>query len=582
LDAKLNNKFLIFLTLGIVAAACSPSPEPDPAQTVNAVANDFVDGYYAQYPEEVYEVGFPNAPADRFGDHSAASLAAWDAQVDGWLGELNAVDVSSLAGTPEAVTWMFAHERLHALVDRRICRTELWNVSPTWTGWQTTIASTLAVQPVDTPEQRRQALARIQDLQRFIDTEISNLRRGIEENYLAPNTNVAAVIGQISSLLNSTMDESPFFDPAARSDNAEFAAEYRRAMEDEVIPAITRYRDFLSNEYEGRDGIGVSNNPDGKACYRASVRYWSSLDMDPENIHRTGLSQVGRIRSEMLAVAKESFGTDDLDGLLVELKTNPEYTFASEEEMLEHVEAAVARGKAAVHDWFGHVPDAEMIVVPYPAFEKNSGGGFYAAGTADGSRPGTYKVGTYNPTSISKAGQESTAFHEGYPGHHLQISIALMNESLHPILRYMYVSGSAEGWALYTETLADEMGLYSSPVTRLGMLSDEAHRAARLVVDPGIHVMGWTRQQAIDYVLENTALGIDNVSYEIDRYAAVPGQATSYLLGSLEIQRLRANAERLLGERFDIRKFHDRVLANGGVTLPMLAISIDVWIGEQM
>ena len=126
------------------------------------------------------------------------------------------------------------------------------------------------------------------------------------------------------------------------------------------------------------------------------------------------------------------------------------------------------------------------------------------------------------------------------------------------------------------------MGLYSSPVTRLGMLSDEAHRAARLVVDPGIHVMGWTRQQAIDYVLENTALGIDNVSYEIDRYAAVPGQATSYLLGSLEIQRLRANAERLLGERFDIRKFHDRILANGGVTLPMLAISIDVWIGEQM
>jgi uncharacterized protein (DUF885 family) len=284
----------------------------------------------------------------------------------------------------------------------------------------------------------------------------------------------------------------------------------------------------------------------------------------------------------MLAVAKDSFGTDDLDGLLNELRTNPEYTFASEEEMLEHVRAAVARGKAAVHEWFSYVPDAEMIVVPYPAFEKNSGGGFYSAGAADGSRPGTYKVGTFNPTSISKAGQESTAFHEGYPGHHLQTSIALTNESLHPILRYMYVSGSSEGWALYTETLADEMGLYSSPVTRLGMLSDEALRAARLVVDSGIHIMGWTRQQAIDYVLENTALGVDGVSYEIDRYAAVPGQATSYLLGSLEIQRLRANAEQLLGERFDIRKFHDRILANGGVTLPMLAASIDVWIGEKL
>ena len=578
----MNNKFLVFLTLTNFIAACSPPPDVDPAQKVNAVANEFVDGYYAQYPEEVYEVGYPDAPADRFGDHSAASLAAWDTKVDGWLDELNAVDISSLAGTAEAVTWMFAHERLQALVDRRICRTELWNVSPTWTGWQTTITSTLAVQAVDTPEQRQQALARIQDLRRFIDTEISNLRRGMEANYLAPNTNVAAVIGQISSLLDAATDDSPFFDPAARSDDGEFVAEYRRLMEAEVIPAITHYRDFLRDEYEGRDGIGVSNNPDGRACYKASVRYWSSLDMDPEDIHRTGLSQVGRIRSEMLAVATDSFGTDDLDGLLDELRTNPEYTFASEEEMLEHVRAAVARGKAAVHDWFGYVPDAEMIVVPYPAFEKNSGGGFYSTGAADGSRPGTYKVGTYNPTSISKAGQESTAFHEGYPGHHLQTSIALMNESLHPILRYMYVSGSSEGWALYTETLADEMGLYSSPVTRLGMLSDEAHRAARLVVDPGIHIMGWTRQQAIDYVLENTALGVDGVSYEIDRYAAVPGQATSYLLGSLEIQRLRANAEQLLGERFDIRKFHDRILANGGVTLPMLATSIDAWIAEQL
>jgi len=582
LDAKLNNKFLVFLTLTTIIVACSPPPDADPAQKVNAVANEFVDGYYAQYPEEVYEVGYPDAPADRFGDHSAASLAAWDEKVDGWLDELNAVDISSLAGTPEAVTWMFAHERLQALVDRRICRTELWNVSPTWTGWQTTITSTLAVQAVDTPEQRQQALGRIQDLRRFIDTEISNLRRGMEANYRAPNTNVAAVIGQISSLLDAATDDSPFFDPAARSDDGEFIAEYRRLMEAEVIPAMTRYRDFLRDGYGGRDGIGVSNNPDGKACYKASVRYWSSLDMDPEDIHRTGLSQVGRIRSEMLAVAKEYFGTDDLDGLLDELKTNSEYTFASEEEMLEHVEAAVARGKAAVHDWFGHVPEAEMIVVPYPAFEKNSGGGFYSAGAADGSRPGTYKVGTFNPTSISKAGQESTAFHEGYPGHHLQTSIALTNESLHPILRYMYVSGSSEGWALYTETLADEMGLYSSPVTRLGMLSDEAHRAARLVVDPGIHVMGWTRQQAIDYVLENTALGVDGVSYEIDRYAAVPGQATSYLLGSLEIQRLRANAEQLLGERFDIRKFHDRILGNGGVTLPMLATSIDVWIAEEL
>ena len=173
------------------------------------------------------------------------------------------------------------------------------------------------------------------------------------------------------------------------------------------------------------------------------------------------------------------------------------------------------------------------------------------------------------------------AFHESWPGHHLQVTVALLNEDLHPVQRYMFVSGMAEGWGLYSERLADEAGLYSSELSRLGMLSNEAFRAARLVVDPGIHVLGWTRDEAIDYMLENTAEGFDAVSSEVDRYAAVPGQATSYLIGSLEIQRLRAHAQEQLGDDFDIRAFHDRVLADGGVTLPMLGASIEAWIEEE-
>ena len=303
--------------------------------------------------------------------------------------------------------------------------------------------------------------------------------------------------------------------------------------------------------------------------------------MTAEEIHRAGLSQMARIQSEMLQIAKDSFGTDDVKGLLTELRTNPEYTFGSEQEMLDYIGAAVQRGKEAVPDWFGNVPDADLIILPSPAYEKDSGGGFYSAGAADGSRPGTYQVGTYNPQGISKAGPESTAFHESYPGHHMQVSLALTNSSLHPILRYIGVSGSVEGWALYTERLADEMGLYSSDISRLGMLSNEAYRAARLVVDPGMHVMGWTRDDAIQYMLDHTAEGIDSLTSEVDRYAAVPGQATSYLLGSLEIQRLREKAELALGDDFDIREFHDRILANGGVTLPMLGTTIDAWIAEQ-
>lgn len=576
------SKRLLFPALAIMlVAACSRAPEDSPADLVNAVASEFVHEYFTQFPEEVYEVGYGEAPMDRFGDHSESAIEAWDARVDYWLTVLNSIDVAALDGTADAITYTFTRERLQSLVDRRICQIDLWNISPTWTSWQYMFASTLAIQPIETKAEQQAAIDRIVDAARYLNTDVSNLRRGLDQGYAAPQSGVDAVLDQVTTLIETPTDESPMFSPAQRSDDEAFVSQYRTAYESTMKPAMVAYRDFLANDYRGREGIGVSNNPHGRECYAASVRYWSSLSMSAEDIHRAGLSQMARIQSEMLQIAKESFGTEDVKSLLAELRTNPEYTFGSEQELLDYINAAVQRGKDAVPDWFGKVPDADLLVIPSPAYEKDSGGGFYSAGAADGSRPGTYQVGTYNPQGISKAGPESTAFHESYPGHHMQMSLALTNEALHPILRYIGVSGSVEGWALYTERLADEMGLYSSDIARLGMLSNEAYRAARLVVDPGMHVMGWTRDDAIQYMLDHTAEGIDSLTSEVDRYAAVPGQATSYLLGSLEIQRLRKKAEKALGDAFDIREFHDHILANGGITLPMLGAEIDAWIAEH-
>jgi len=567
--------------LFLMIAACSQAPDESPADLVDEIAAKFVHEYFTQFPEEVYEVGYGGAPLNRFGDHSEASTAAWDARVDGWLSSLNAVDVTALTSTADTVTYVFTRDTLQSLVDRRVCQNDLWNISPTWTGWQFMFASTLAIQPVATADERQAAIERIIDAARYLNTDVSNLRRGLDQGFLAPQSNVVAVIEQVTSLIETDAAESPFYSPAARSSDEAFVAAYADAYDTTLKPALIAYRDFLADDYEGRETPGVGANPNGEACYAASVRFWSSLSITADDIHRAGLSEMARIQTEMLQIAEESFGTDDVKGLLAELRTNPDYTFGSEQELLDYVAAAVKRGEDAVPDWFGNLPDAELVIIPSPAYEKDSGGGFYSAGAADGSRPGTYQVGTYNPQGISKAGPESTAFHESYPGHHMQVSLALENKSLHPILRYIGVSGFVEGWALYTERLADEMDLYSSEVARLGMLSNEAYRAARLVVDPGMHVMGWSRDEAIQYMLDHTAEGIDGVSSEVDRYAAVPGQATSYLLGSLEIQRLRRKAEQALGENFDIREFHDRVLANGGVTLPMLGTTIDAWISEQ-
>jgi uncharacterized protein (DUF885 family) len=443
------------------------------------------------------------------------------------------------------------------------------------------LIATLAIQPVATAGEKSDALARIADVARYLNTEVGILREGMRNDYLAANTNVAAVLQQTEALIATPTDESPFFDPAKSADDPDFSDRYKEILEGEVLAAMTAYRDFLANEYQGRDKVGVSANPNGQLCYRASVRFHSSLDMSPEDIHRTGLSEMSRIQTEMHQIARESFGTDDLKSLLQTLRTDPQYTFESEAAVLEYASAAVARAKAELGNWFGYVPDAPLDIKPSPAYEQDSGGGFYAAGSADGSRPAYYQVGTYNPQGISRAGMEATAFHESYPGHHFQNIVATQNENLHPILRFMYVSGMAEGWALYSEKLADEMGLYTDAVDRLGMLSNEAYRAARLVVDPGMHVMGWTRDQAIDYMMENTAEGFDAVSSEVNRYIAVPGQATSYLLGSMEIQRLRHKAEETLGDDFDIKVFHDKVIANGGVSLPMLKASIDAWMQSQ-
>jgi uncharacterized protein (DUF885 family) len=571
--------------LALILGACSEPPADEPSESVEdrvaRVANEFVDGYYSHYPEDVYETGYPDAPMDRFGDHSEESDTAWDTQVDHWLAELNGIEPSSISGTATALAYVFTRAQMQALVDRRVCQQALWNISPTWTGWQYMVASTLAIQPVGTAEQRADALARAVDTARFVKTEVSNLRRGLDQGYAAGANNVTAVIDQISSLIDTPTPDSPFYSPAARADDEEFIAAYTEVLESDLRDAMIAYRDFLANDYQGHDGPGVGANPDGARCYAASVRYWASSSMAPDEIHRKGLSEMARIQSEMLEIAQASFGTDDVKALLAELRSNPEYTFASEQEMVDYITEAVGRGKAAVGDWFGYVPEAELRIVQSPAYKKDSGGGFYSVGLADGSRPGIYTIGTYNPTAISKAGPESTAFHESYPGHHLQMTVALRNESAHPIFRYITVSGTVEGWALYTERLADEMGLYSSDLARLGMLSNEAYRAARLVIDPGMHVMGWTRDEAIQYMLDHTTESRGSVQSEVDRYSAVPGQATSYLIGSLEIQRLRKRAEEALGDDFDIREFHDRILAAGGVTLPMLGATIEAWISRH-
>lgn len=567
----------------LLLAACG-GREPAAARAVTELADRYVAEWVETFPDQATRFGVANAPHHRLPDRSPDAIARWEAFEDSLLSALERVDVSQLReGHASRITHGFLHTILRNTIDFRACRMEWWNVSPTWTGWMSTLASLAEIQPVATHEEQAAAFGRFSSLPRYVQWEILHLRRGLREGYSAPRTNVEAVIRQADALLASPVEESPWVVMAANT-NLEFRDQMVWIDTSAIRPAIREYRDFLQLEYlpAARTAVGVSANPNGEACYRAAIRYHATVEMTPEAVHQVGLDQMAVIRAEMEAIAERMFGSPDIPAALGALRSDPAYLMGNREATLVLARDAVARSKAAAPEWFGILPRSDVVVEPVPAFaEASAPGAFYNPPAEDGSRPGRYSINLYEAETKPRAGIEATAFHEAFPGHHLQIAIAQEREGLHPIQRYLYLSGFGEGWALYTERLSDEMGLYSADVDRFGLLSNEALRAARLVVDAGMHALGWTRAQAIEYMLANTAESRASVTAEVDRYIAVPGQATAYMLGSLEIARLRAEVQEALGERFDIREFHDRILEDGSVPLSMLREKIERWVAGR-
>ena len=321
----------------------------------------------------------------------------------------------------------------------------------------------------------------------------------------------------------------------------------------------------------------MAANPNGARCYEASVRSASSVAKSAGDVHELGRRQMDLITAEMKAIAERSFQTSDVPKLLQQLRTNRKYLFRNRADLIAYSQAALARAKLAAPQWFGLLPKADVVIEPYPKFREKNAPNEYNPPAEDGSRPAVFFISAYEAEKKSRGEAESTTFHETIPGHHLQIAIALERRDVHPIGRYIGNSGYLEGWALYTERLAGEMRLYSSDLDRLGMLSNQALRASRLVVDPGMHALGWTRQQAVDYMLTHTAESEHSVSSEVDRYIIWPGQATAYMIGMLEIQGARDAAQKTLGPKFEIKAFHDRVLEDGAVPVAFLTDKIRKW-----
>ena len=559
------------------AAACgrtdSTAPTPEPADArVRELADAYVSGFFDQFPEQATYYGVAGRRHDRLSDRSLDALAAWHAREDRWLTDVSAIDPAAILSPSLRATYAILREALESAAAFRVCRAELWNVSQ-MTGWHVGLGYLVTIQPVGNDQARQEALARWGSLPTYLVTEIANLREGMKLGYTAPSHIVRIVIDQVRTLAASRVSDSPFATPAVNDKTPEFEKAFTALTMQQIVPAARRYADFLEREYlpAARDAIAVAAHPNGAACYDASIRANSTLAKSAREIHDIGVREVARLDGAMKTIAERSFGTGDVPALMQRLRTDREYVFRSRQELIAYSTAALERARAAAPQWFGILPKAGVRIEAYPVYREKSGApGEYNPPSEDGTRPGLFYINASQPEKTTRADNESTAFHETIPGHHLQVAIAVERTDIHPLGRYIFNGGYVEGWALYAEQLADEMKLFSGDLDRLGMLSSQNWRAARLVVDTGLHALGWTRQQAIDFMLAHTPQSAESAASEVDRYIIMPGQATSYMLGMLEILGAREESRQVQGSAFDIKAFHDRVLEDGAVPLMFL------------
>lgn len=546
------------------------------------IANSYEKAFFDHHPEAGMYWGRTDVSQDRFTDHSMAAYLAWQKAESEFLSALIKLDENDLKGSSLHVTYQLLKQYLESKLASRLCKEELWYIDPLW-GWHNKMAMIAEKQPVGTPENRAKALKRWQTFSTVVKDEINNLRIGLSEGYSAPKPAVQRVLKQLKLMIDSPIENSPYFEFAKRDGNDTFKKQVAELIVNQINPSLKIYAEYLETEYlpAARTSIGVSSLPNGAACYQSKIRQEATLNIPPNEIFDYGMQHMRQLQVEVQTIGLKQFGTQSMVQTFHQAKHQTLHSFKSDQDILRYNQAALSRAKLKSPSWFDKMPNADGIIKPYPLHRAQTGAaGEYHPPSNDGAHPGIFYINTYEPQNKSRIDQEATLFHELIPGHHFQVALSQEDKSHHSLNKYLWNAGYGEGWALYVERLADEMGLYQDDISRLGMLSNEALRTARLVVDPGIHVMNWSREQAVQYLKEHTALEEHIIEGEVDRYMMHPGQATSYMLGKREIESLRQLAKDKLKDKFDIRQYHNQVLKNGSVTLPMLRDQIHSWLKD--
>lgn len=470
--------------------------------------------------------------------------------------------------------------------------TDLWKI-PSQQFWGLPITmgqlgSGEQFQPFKTPQDYRNWLGRVKGFTAWTDSAIENFREGIKTGFVLPRILVEKMIPQMTDMVVTDPTKSLFFGPINKFpetftdvEKKELTLAYVKAIQTDILPSFRKLRDFLKDEYlpKARSSHGISALQGGPEIYNYLVRYWTTTNKTPDEIYETGLKEVARIRSEMEKVKDEVGFKGSLKDFFAHLKTDPKLMpFKTPEEVLNAFREIHAKMEPKLKTMFGRVPKTPFEIRQTEAFRAASASAEYNPGSPDGTRPGIFYIPildakTFNLTS----GMESLFLHEAIPGHHYQISLQQENEALPKFRRFAWYGAYGEGWALYTESLGKELGLYTDPYQYIGALGDEMHRAVRLVVDVGIHTKGWNKNKAVNYMLENQPISKEGAVAEIERYMAVPGQALSYKIGSLKIWELRNKYQAAKNEKFKLSDFHDEFLKDGCLPLAVVEGKMDAW-----
>ena len=572
----------VFSLFGQLAYGQETKPLSERLAAQNALFDEQYESDLRNFPERATAFG-DYRYNDQLNDYSLDAIKRRNETNESFLKRIKAIPTTGFADQD-----LLSHDLMIRVLEQRIADFELKEYEMpinTQGGIHTNLADLPLAVPLDSVKHYEDYIARLHQIPRALGQVTEVLRAGMKDKLMP----VRFIAEKIPEQCDGIVASDPFLQatkkfPASISpdDQKRLTQEITQAANNDVLPAYKKFAEFTRNEYapQGRSALSIMSLADGKKRYENDIYGRTTTHMSPDEIHQLGLREIDRIEAEMTVIAKKE-GFTDLASFRASLKDNPKYKPTSEEQILDQYRHYIAQMEPKLPQLFGLLPKSPVTVESIPAFQA-AAMTHYMIGTPDGKRPGRVVVATVNFAERSLIDNEATAYHEGIPGHHMQLSIQQQLEGL-PKFRQHGLGFNAyiEGWALYAEQLGKEVGFYQDPVSDYGRLSSELFRAVRLVVDTGIHAKGWSRDQVVDFFRKSGAVDEPTIQSETDRYISWPAQALSYKLGQLKIRELRERAEKELGPKFDIRKFHDEILDGGTLPLDMLDARTDRWIAEQ-